>query len=99
MKSQSKRNSMVLFIGQTEELNVMALNRLSQNCSRAGKSTQKGKREQKKSYVISKLSRLVVRETVFNRGVSSNYNERGIKVTMTMHASRARHATLSSRNY
>ena len=70
----------------------MALNRLPQNCSHAGKSTQKGKREQKENYGISKLSRLVVRETVFNRGVSSN--ERDIKMTMTMsmHASRAKHA-------
>ena len=68
----------------------MALNHLPQNCSRAGKSTQKGKREQKENYGISKLSRLVVRETAFNRGVSSN--EMDIKMTMTMHASRAKHA-------
>ena len=45
---------------------LMVLNRLSKNCSRAGKSMQKGKRERKESYVISKLSRLVVRETVLS---------------------------------
>ena len=65
-----QKNRMVLFIGQTQR--SLMLWRSIASLKTAERSTQKGKREQKENYGISKLPRLVVREKVFNRGVSSN---------------------------
>ena len=94
MKSESKKNHMVLFIGQTEEFNVIWRSIASLKTAAMQESQHRrenaSRRKIMENYGTSKLSRLVVRETVFNRGVFSN--ERDIKMPMTMYASRAKHA-------